>query len=108
MGGAAMMGQPQPLAAGQGNKLFVGNLPADVNAEMINAVFGTYGTVTNMHIMSGRSKSGQACAFVTYASPLEAETAILTLHEKYEVREGEGHLLVRYANPPQAQRASPY
>ncbi|CAE7227081.1 unnamed protein product [Symbiodinium natans] len=47
--------------------------------------------------MAGKSKSGQSCAFVEYSNTTEAETAVLTLHEKYEIRPGDGHILVKFA-----------
>lgn len=97
--GGMSTGQPR-------TKLFVGNLPTDIQQEAIRMVFSHYGQVTNIHVMQGKSKSGQACAFVEYSSPLEAETAILTLHEKYEIRPGEGAIMVKYSNSP--PRASPY
>lgn len=97
-----------PLGQHQKTKLFVGNLPADMTAEVLSTVFRTYGTVTNTHVMAGKSKSGQSCAFVEYATPLEAETAVLTLHEKYEIRPGDGSIIVKYANNSNATRVSPY
>lgn len=87
-------------------KLFVGNLPSDICNEAVNMVFSHYGTVTNIHIMVGKAKSGQSCAFVEYAGAIEAETAILTLHDKYEIRKGEGPILVKYANSQ--ARSAPY
>jgi len=98
---------PDPGLMKQKTKLFVGNLPADIQEEAINIVFSHYGTVTNIYIMSGKAKSGQACAFVEYSAPIEAETAVLTLHEKYEIRPGDGPILVKYAQPG-ATRAKPY
>merc|ERR1712216_1101791 len=91
---------------GGGVKLFVGNLPTDIQQDAIKMVFGTYGNVTNIHIMAGKSKSGQSCAFVEYSTPIEAETAILTLHEKYEIRPGAGNILVKYAS--NSSRPRPY
>jgi len=98
---------PEPSVMKQKTKLFVGNLPADIQEEAINIVFSHYGTVTNIYIMSGKAKSGQACAFVEYSAPLEAETAVLTLHEKYEIKPGDGPILVKYAQPSTG-RARPY
>lgn len=92
--------------AGPKSKLFVGNLPPDITQEVISQVFGTYGTVTNVHIMAGKAKSGQSCAFVEYSTPTEAETAVLTLHEKYEIRPGDGHIAVKFANS--GNRPGPY
>merc|ERR1719356_504183 len=97
-----MMQQPQ-----QRSKLFVGNLPADIQQEALMMVFGHYGSVTNVHIMQGKSRSGQACAFIEYSKPVEAETAILTLHEKYEIRPGEGNIWVKHANQS-GPRSNPY
>jgi RNA recognition motif-containing protein len=95
-----------PALGGGTSKLFVGNLPTDIQQDAIKMVFGTYGTVTNVHIMAGKAKSGQSCAFVEYSSPIEAETAILTLHEKYEIRPGAGNLIVKYSN--NSARPRPY
>jgi hypothetical protein len=107
--GAPSYGQYPPAtggAQGGGSKLFVGNLPTDIQEEAIKMVFSTYGNVTNIHIMAGKSKSGQSCAFVEYSSPMEAETAILTLHEKYEIRPGAGNILVKHAT--NSSRPRPY
>lgn len=98
---------PDPGIMKQKTKLFVGNLPSDIQEEAINIVFSHYGTVTNIYIMTGKAKSGQACAFVEYSAPIEAETAVLTLHEKYEIRQGDGPILVKYAQPG-SSRARPY
>merc|ERR1719245_431894 len=94
------------MQGGARTKLFIGNLPTDIQQEAIRMVFSHYGQVTNIHVMQGKSRSGQACAFVEYATPLEAETAILTLHEKYEIRPGEGNIMVKYASSP--TRPAPY
>jgi len=98
---------PEPSVMKQKTKLFVGNLPSDIQEEAINIVFSHYGTVTNIYVMTGKAKSGQACAFVEYSAPIEAETAVLTLHEKYEIRPGDGPILVKYAQPG-STRAKPY
>lgn len=98
---------PAPAVAyGAKSKLFVGNLPQDVTPEVLQVVFQNYGTVTNIHVMAGRSRSGQACAFIEYATPSEAEIAVVTLHEKYEIKAGEGPIAVKFASS--GQRAAPY
>lgn len=79
-------------------KLYIGNLPDDITREAIDMVFGTYGRVEDIHIMTGRSRSGQACAFVTYSSPGEAKSAIHAMEAGYEIRPGEGHILVKAAD----------
>lgn len=100
-GGSGTTGDGLP-----GNRLFIGNLPADVGNDALDYVFSTYGKVNKIHIMTGRAKSGQACAFVEYSALDEAETAILTLHNKYEIRSGDGPIMVKHAgNRP---RSTPY
>merc|ERR1711971_242319 len=49
-----------------GTKLYVANLPDDIDQEAMDYVFRNYGPVADIHIMTGRSSSGQACAFVRY------------------------------------------
>ena len=81
-------GNPYPNHPG---KIFVGNLPNDISKDVLYKVFSTYGNVLDVHIMTGKSDSGQACSFVEYSSQLEAQTAITTLNNNYEIREGESH-----------------
>merc|ERR1711897_96597 len=88
-------------------KLFVGNLPDDVTEDALSYVFGTYGKVQNVHVMRGKSRTGAACAFVELSSPGEAETAIVTLNDKYEIKPGYGPIMVKKANSG-GPRAKPY
>merc|ERR1712129_683682 len=74
-------------------KLFVGNLPCDITEDALQYVFGTYGKVTHVHIMTGKSRTGNACAFVEFGSAPDAETAILTLNDKYEIKPGAGAIM---------------
>eukprot|EP00930_Biecheleria_cincta_P056858 TRINITY_DN42889_c0_g1_i1.p1 TRINITY_DN42889_c0_g1~~TRINITY_DN42889_c0_g1_i1.p1 ORF type:complete len:332 (+),score=65.94 TRINITY_DN42889_c0_g1_i1:57-998(+) len=85
-------GQPPPTS-----KLFVGNLPNDIGEDALQYVFNNYGKVQKVHIMAGKSNSGQSCAFVEYGTVAEADVAIQTLHEKYEIRPGAGMILVKRA-----------
>jgi len=86
-------------------KLFVGNLPEDIQDSALEYVFGTYGKVQKVHIMNNNSKNGAIAAFVEYNSPEEAETAIASLNEKYEIRPGFGPMQVKHANN---RRSRPY
>lgn len=111
--GGGNVGHPMGISgkgstnSGETCKLFVGNLPGDIGDDALHYVFGTYGRVQKTHIMAGRSQSGQSCAFIEYSTPEEAETAILTLHEKYEIRPGDGVILVKHANNGRS-RPTPY
>jgi len=104
-GGGGGKGEP-------GTKLYVGNLPGDIQKDAIEHVFKTYGTVNDVHIMTGKSKSGQACAFVRYAQQVEANNAIAAMAQGYEIRPGEGHIIVKLADGPDGKgskgRPSPY
>mmetsp|Transcript_12237 Transcript_12237/g.27730 ORF Transcript_12237/g.27730 Transcript_12237/m.27730 type:complete len:262 (-) Transcript_12237:118-903(-) len=103
---AAPAAQAYQQIASQPRKLFVGNLPSDITQEALMIVFNSYGMVTNVHIMTGKSKSGQSCAFVEYSNAVEAQTAVVTLHEKYEIRPGDGPIVVKFAS--NQNRAAPY
>eukprot|EP00933_Yihiella_yeosuensis_P050033 TRINITY_DN4779_c0_g1_i9.p1 TRINITY_DN4779_c0_g1~~TRINITY_DN4779_c0_g1_i9.p1 ORF type:complete len:322 (+),score=78.78 TRINITY_DN4779_c0_g1_i9:74-1039(+) len=86
-------GDPEPFT-----KLYVGNLPDDITAEDLRTVFGHYGFVEDVHVMTGRSKSGQASAFVRYQKAQEAKNAIAAMETGYEIRPGEGNILCRMAD----------
>merc|ERR1712025_992281 len=101
-------GPKAPGGEDSGNaKLFIGNLPPDIDDASLYTVFGAYGVVKCVFVMRTGSVSGQACAFVEYGTEFEAQTAINTLHNKYEIRPGEGPISVRKSNSKNS-RPSPY
>mmetsp|Transcript_31549 Transcript_31549/g.90489 ORF Transcript_31549/g.90489 Transcript_31549/m.90489 type:complete len:290 (+) Transcript_31549:100-969(+) len=71
-------------------KLFVGNLFANLPREALTTVFSEFGRVMNVHVMTGKSKFGSACAFVEMSNPQEAEIALRAMHQKFEPRIGSG------------------
>jgi len=75
-------------------KLWVGNLPQDITKEVLEKVFGTYGTVEEINILPAKSRSGQLCCFVHYANPQQADICIAAMQVGYELRPGEGELKV--------------
>jgi len=80
-------------------RIFVGDLPGDVLNETVHAVFSTYGDVKKAEVIKkSTSHSGQACAFVEYYELIAAQTAILMLHLKYEMKQGCGKISVRFAS----------
>lgn len=81
-----------------GSKVYVGNLPSDISKDVLQQVFTTYGAVEDIHIMTGRSKSGQASAFIKYFGAGEASDAIAAMARGYEIRPGEGPIVVRLAD----------
>ena len=50
---------------------------------------------------TGKSDSGQACAFIEYSTQMEAQTAITTLNNNYEIREGNGKIVCRFYEKPE-------
>lgn len=79
------------------SRLYIANLPEDIEDSAVEYVFGTYGKVLKIHLMRGKSMKGCISGFVEFGSPNEASTAITALHEKYEIRPGYGPIIVRNA-----------
>jgi RNA recognition motif-containing protein len=88
-------------------KLFIGGLPPFVDRDDLIATFAPCGHIDSVHLMQGKSKSGQACAFITYQYPGPAQKAIDTLSGKYVIDEDSPPISVRFADSesmPQKQR----
>lgn len=99
-GGPSRGGRDEDKGKGKGNsdaKLYVLSLPADITKDTLETVFSTYGPIVDMHIMYGRAKSGQSSAFVVYADPRDARTAIAAMEQGYEICPGEGNITVKMA-----------
>eukprot|EP00927_Polykrikos_kofoidii_P034986 TRINITY_DN2956_c0_g1_i4.p1 TRINITY_DN2956_c0_g1~~TRINITY_DN2956_c0_g1_i4.p1 ORF type:complete len:327 (+),score=44.48 TRINITY_DN2956_c0_g1_i4:97-1077(+) len=88
---------PPPRHGLESPKLYIGNLPGDITRDAIETVFSTYGTLEDVHVMNGRSKTGHSCAFVVYSTIDEAETAMAAMQTGYEIRPGEGNIVVKSA-----------
>lgn len=88
------------------SKLYVANLPQDIDEATIRYVMSVYGEVGEIHVMNGKVVKGCVSAFVSYQRPEDAETAIAMLHDKYEIREGYGPLIVKRAESK--NRWAPY
>lgn len=71
-------------------KLFIGNLHPDITQMALMNVFATWGKVVNVHIKTGKSKFGSACAYLELARPEQAEMARLALHNQFDPRIGAG------------------
>lgn len=82
-GGGVLQGPPATCPC----KLFVGNLPADCTPEELRSFFQEYGQVADVHLMSAaRSRLGNACAFIIYATGEAAQKAIQSCHHKLKLR----------------------
>jgi cold-inducible RNA-binding protein len=66
-----------------GNKLYVGNLPYDVNEDDLTELFSKAGKVSTVSVMRDRETGrGRGFAFVEMASDQEAQNAIAQLNEQ--------------------------
>ena len=86
--------QPIIMTA-QEAKLFVGQLNQKATEEDVRQLFNFYGEVRHVNIVRKNGES-TGSAFVTYPSSVEADAAILALHNKYNM-ERERPLQVSYA-----------
>lgn len=95
-----------------GTKLYVSNLPSDITREALEYVFRTYGSIHDIHIMTGRSNSRQGCAFICYSTIEDARRCIAAMQRGYEIRPGEGDIVVKFADdqrpPGSGARYRPY
>jgi len=73
-------------------------LPENIDKRSLDMVFSNYGRVEDLHIMTGKSKTGQAAAFVVYADEFSAKQAVAAMAQGYEIRPGEGNITVRFAD----------
>jgi len=85
-------------------KLFIGNIPQDIDEAAIHTIFGIYGRLIAIFIMHPGNSGSQAAGFVEYANPFEAATAQKTMDQKYELRPGEGTMTVRFSKPKPLNR----
>ena len=79
-------------------KLFIGGLPPFVDRDDLIAIFAPFGHIDSVHLMQGKSKSGQACAFITYQYPGPAHQAIEILSGHYRIEESAPPISVRFAD----------
>ena len=79
-------------------KLFVGGLPSFVDRDDLIAIFCPFGHIDSVHLMQGKSKSGQACAFITYQYPGPAQRAIDGLSTIYVIDDTCPPISVRFAD----------
>lgn len=70
-------------------KLWVGNLPADINADMMQRVFGAYGEIVELNILPPKARSGMRCAFVNFATVQQADACLAVMGMGYELRPNE-------------------
>jgi len=82
----------------QSNKLFVGQVPGTATDAQVREVFGPYGTIQEVMFLKNKvTGAHRGCAFVTFSTKEEAETALEALHEKHTLPGAKRTLIIRIA-----------
>jgi RNA recognition motif-containing protein len=81
-----------------GAKLFVGQVPNTTTEDDLRALFSTYGTVTEVLILTDRATGvRKGCGFVTMATRAEGDAAIAATNDLIKLDGARRELIVRYA-----------
>lgn len=83
-------------------RVHVSNLPKDITEGNLEHLFGQHGNVLGLQLLTAGGRGagpGQICAIIRYNNNADAETAIRALHNKHEVRPGDGPIVVKLAKP---------
>lgn len=81
-------------------RVHVSNLPRDITEGNLEHLFGQHGHVLGLQLLGGGGGArGQMCAIIRYSSSDDAEASIEALHGQYEVRAGDGPIVVKLAKP---------
>ncbi|EPY34664.1 RNA-binding protein [Strigomonas culicis] len=76
---------PPAATAAATARLFVGQLNFDAAEHDIRQLFAFYGHVLHVNILRDEDGKSSGSAFVTYGSTAEADMAILSLHNRYNM-----------------------
>lgn len=98
--------RPAEGQAEQENKLFVGMAPKSANEDEIRAVFASYGTLREIHVIRNQDGTNKGCAFVKYTTRQSALDAIEALHEQYTMQGGPRPLVVKFADNKRGAQAA--
>ena len=79
-------------------RLFVGQIGAQTSADHLRAVFGGYGPVEAVDVIT-KGGASQGCAFVRFQHRAHAAAAIEALHGNFVVDGCDRPLVVRFAEP---------
>ena len=91
-----MPAPPQQTQRGaHDTKLFVGTLPRGADEAMLRPVFAAFGEITEIFFPPSNSRTGQQCAFVTYADASSCGAAIAALHGQHRFAPTDEPIVVR-------------
>lgn len=87
-------------------KLFVGQVPKNVQEATIRSFFSPYGEIVHMNILRDRfTQISKGCGFVSYSTKEAADKAISALHSVVTIPPHTAPLQVRYADEELQQMA---
>lgn len=91
-------GEFNPMQQSQSVKLFVGQIPREMDEENLVPYFAEFGPIVELTVIRDRiTKSHKGCAFVTYLEDQSAHRAIEQLHDKIKLGSAINPLQVRIA-----------
>ncbi|KAF4683701.1 hypothetical protein FOZ62_025353 [Perkinsus olseni] len=103
-------GEPERLGLpddteGVAQKLFVANVPAEVDDGELRKVFSEYGTVTEAYCIQPRRPGGNRAAFVRFSKKSDALRAIDALNDKFTFPNNDRPLAVKCAETKEQRDA---
>lgn len=86
------------------SKLFVGQLPRDVDEQFVRELFAPYGEISSVFVIRKKSETKNGCAFVKFADRDMAQNAIDSLDGEIRMEGVEKPLKVKFADPNKQQQ----
>ena len=86
------------------SKLFVGQLPRDVDEQFIRELFAPYGEISSIFVIKKKSETKNGCAFVKFAERDMAQAAIDSLDGEIRMEGVDKPLKVKFADPNKQQQ----
>lgn len=63
-----------------GDKLWIGDLPADIDTETLQTIFSAYGTISEVYVLPPKNEGQKGAALVTFGSVQEAQWIVENLN----------------------------
>lgn len=86
------------------SKLFVGQLPKNVDEQFVRELFAPYGEISSVYVIKRKPDSKNGCAFVKFADRDMAQAAINALDGEIQMEGVEKPLKVKFADPNKQQQ----